>query len=136
LSQLKCLKEKFKKVRGAEKRKIFSLRDSGSNSSHEGENDNTVQRKISHNRKKEKVQILMVLPKSWSIRKIQQEFKTSNYMVRTSKKLMAEKGILSSPNVKRGKVLPPPAAEMVKQFYVSDEICSIMPGTEYYVSVN
>jgi hypothetical protein len=32
-----------------------------------------------------------------SIRKIQQEFKASNYMVWTSKKLVAEKGILSSP---------------------------------------
>jgi hypothetical protein len=36
-------------------------------------------------------------------RKIQQVFKASNYMVWTSKKLVAEKGILSSPNVKPGK---------------------------------
>jgi hypothetical protein len=57
-------------------------------------------------------------------------------MVRTSKKLVAEKGILSSPNVKPGNVLPPASAEMVKHFYVSDEISRIMPGTKDYVCVN
>jgi hypothetical protein len=31
---------------------------------------------------------------------------------------------------KPGKVLPSPTAEMVKQFYVSDEISRIMPGTK------
>jgi hypothetical protein len=56
--------------------------------------------------KGKKVPILTVLPKNWSIRKIQQEFKASNYMVWTSNKLLAEKGILSSHNVKSGKVLP------------------------------
>jgi hypothetical protein len=30
-------------------------------------------------KKNEKVQILMVLPKCWSIRKIQQDFRASNY---------------------------------------------------------
>jgi hypothetical protein len=53
-----------------------------------------------------------------------------------SKKLVAEKGVLSSPNVKPGKVLPPATAEMVKQFYVSYEISRIMPGTKDNFSVN
>jgi hypothetical protein len=44
------------------------------------------------------------------------------------------KGILSSPNVKPGKVLPPATAEMVKEFYVSDEISRIMPGRKNFVS--
>jgi hypothetical protein len=47
-------------------------------------------------RKSEKVNILMVLPKSWSVRKIQQEFSVSNYMVQTAEKLVAEKGIWQS----------------------------------------
>jgi hypothetical protein len=62
--------------------------------------------------------------------------KTSNYMAWAAKKLVAEKGILSSPNVKPGKVLTPVTAYMVKQFYVSHEIISIMPGAKDYVSVN
>jgi hypothetical protein len=47
-----------------------------------------------------------------------------------------KRGILSSPDVKPGKLLPPATAEIVKQFYVSDEISRIMPGTKDYVSVN
>jgi hypothetical protein len=79
--------------------------------------------------------MLMVLPKSWSIRKIQ-EFEDLNCIVQTAKKLVAEKGILSSPIIKLGKVLPPATAEMVEQIYVSDEISKVMPGTKDYVSVN
>jgi hypothetical protein len=55
-------------------------------------------------------------------------------MVQTSKKLVAEKGILSSPNVKTR--LPPAKDEMVKQLHVSDEISRAMPGTKDYVSVD
>jgi hypothetical protein len=39
---------------------------------------------------------------------------------------VAKKGILSSPNVKPGKVLPVERAEMMEQFYVSDKISRIM----------
>jgi hypothetical protein len=135
---VKYLKEKFKKVKGAVKRKIFNSTDSsGSDSS--GEDEMIVQLKEKFHitgKKSEKVKILMVLPKSWSIRKIQQAFKTSNYMAQTSKKLMAEKGILSSPNIKPGKVLPFTTAEIMKQFYVSDRTSRIMPGAKDYVSVD
>jgi hypothetical protein len=60
------------------------------------------------------VLILKVPPNSWSIRKIQQEFKVSSYMVSTAKKFVAEKIIFSSPNLKPGKALPLVTAEMVK----------------------
>ncbi len=42
----------------------------------------------------EKVQILSIVPKSWSIRKIQIEFGASNFMVRKAKQLVREKGIM------------------------------------------
>ena len=45
-----------------------------------------------------KVQILTVLPKSWSIQKIQTEFGVSNFMARKVKQLVKEKGVLSSPD--------------------------------------
>jgi hypothetical protein len=38
-------------------------------------------------------------------------------MVWTAKKLVAEKGILSSLNEKPSQVLPPETAEIVKQFF-------------------
>jgi hypothetical protein len=46
-------------------------------------------------------------------------FQSFNDMVQTAKKLLAMKGVLSSPNAKQGKVLPPATSEMVKLFYVS-----------------
>ena len=45
----------------------------------------------------QKVQILTVLPKSWSIRKVEEEFGVSNYMACKTKDLVKDQGILSSP---------------------------------------
>ena len=45
-----------------------------------------------------KVQILTILPKSWSIQKIQTEFGVSNFMARKAKQLVKDKGVLSSPD--------------------------------------
>jgi hypothetical protein len=47
------------------------------------------------------------------IRRIK-EFKASSYKVPTAKKLVAEKGILSCPNVKPGKVLHPTTFKIMK----------------------
>lgn len=79
---------------------------------------------------------MTILPKSWSFRKIQQEFRASKYMVQTAKKLVTEKRILFSLRVKSSKMLTPATAEMVKQFYAYDEISRIMPGMRDYISVN
>jgi hypothetical protein len=58
-------------------------------------------------------------------------------MVWTSNKLVIEREIPSSPNVKPGKVLPSVTAEVMKQFFfASDDISRIMPGTKDHVSVN
>jgi hypothetical protein len=57
---------------------------------------------------------LTVPPNSWSISKIQPEFKASNYMVWNGKKSVAEGGVLSSPNAKPSKVLLPAWDEMEK----------------------
>ena len=55
----------------------------------------------------EQLQILTILPKSWSVRKIETEFHVSNYMARQSKKLVKEKGVLSLSDPKRGPSLSP-----------------------------
>ena len=52
-----------------------------------------------------------VLPKSWSVKKIQEEFCVTNYMARQSKTLVKEKGILSLPNPKCGPSLSPQTVE-------------------------
>ena len=40
----------------------------------------------------EQLQIFTVVPKSWSLKKIQQEFGVSNYMARKSKDLVKKEG--------------------------------------------
>ena len=42
-----------------------------------------------------KVQILTLLPMSWSIKRIENEFKACNYMVRKAKGLVKSGGILT-----------------------------------------
>jgi len=84
----------------------------------------------------EKVQVLTVLPKSWSIRKIEKEFSATNYMVRNAKQLVEEKGILSTPNQKAGRTLSTSIVDDVRTFYTSEMISRMMPGMKDYVSVN
>lgn len=58
--------------------------------------------KVKYNNSKtssERLTILTLLPEDWSVYKIQQEFKTTQYLAKQSKELFAEKGILSVPNV-------------------------------------
>ena len=83
----------------------------------------------------EKIQILTVLPKSWSVRKIETEFGASNRMARKAKEIVREKGILSSPDPKPGRTLSPQIVDLVTRFYESDETSRIMPGKRDCVSV-
>ena len=53
------------------------------------------------------LQVLTVLPKSWSVKKIQQEFGVSTYMAQKSKKIVKETGVLSLPDPKPGPSLLP-----------------------------
>lgn len=83
----------------------------------------------------DKVQILTVLPKSWSIRRIQTEFGASNFTVRRAKALVATNGILTTPNPKPGRSLPQTTQDLVVNFYENDENSRMMPGKKDCVSV-
>ena len=69
-----------------------------------------------------KVQILTVLPMSWSIKKIESEFKASNYMARKVKALVKSEGILSTPSSNHGHGLSNETITMVQNYYESDDI--------------
>jgi hypothetical protein len=56
---------------------------------------------------------LTALSKSW---RNQQDFIASNYIFWAAKQLVAEKGIVSKPNVKPDELLPPATPTMVRQF--------------------
>lgn len=56
-------------------------------------------------------------------------------MIRISKKLVAQKGILSSPNVKCGHRLPSQTEMLIKEFYMHDDYSRQMPGKKDFVSI-
>lgn len=85
-------------------------------------------------KRSEKVTILTVLPKSWSVQKVARVFGAPNYMARQAKKLAAEKGVLSSPDPKAGKPLPNSTTEQVQDFYRRDDVSKKM-GKKDVVSV-
>lgn len=85
--------------------------------------------------KSDMVQILTVLPKSWSIKRVQNEFGAPDYMVRKAKALVKEKGIMSTPNPKPGKTLASSVIDLVASFYQTDEVSRMMPGKKDFVSV-
>ena len=82
-----------------------------------------------------KVQILTILPKSWSIQKIQTEFGVSNFMARKAKQLVKDKGVLSSPDPRPGRHVSQETFDNVVGFYENDEHSRCMPGKKDFVSV-
>src|SRR5207253_10078355 len=114
LGQSKYPKEKSEKIGVALKRKILCV-ESDSDVPVNTESEILTQLKDKFNAtstsKSEQVQIMTILPLSWSIKKIEAQFGCSDYMVRKAKKLVKEKGILSTPNPKPGKVLSQKTAD-------------------------
>ena len=62
------------------------------------------------------------------------EFGVTKYMACSAKKLVDDKGVLSSPNSKAGKTLSQDALELVKSFYHHDDVSRVMPGKKDFVS--
>ncbi|KAL5508956.1 hypothetical protein EMCRGX_G004228, partial [Ephydatia muelleri] len=83
----------------------------------------------------ERLTVLTVLPKSWSIAKIMEEFGVTRYMAKSAKMLVEDKGVLSCPNSKAGKPLSESTLELVRNFYCHDDISRVMPGRKDFLSV-
>jgi hypothetical protein len=143
IHQKKYRKDKCKKIKTAIK--TFAMGapsvESTSSSDHDtrtGENEYIQQLKerfASCREKSEQLQILSVLPKSWPLGRIENEFGVSNYMARKVKELVREKGIFATPNARLGKTLPKSTADLVRAFYVSDDVSRPMPGMKDSVSM-
>ena len=132
LQQVKYPKEKIKKITTAMKKKLSILDASDS----ESEIVKQLKEKFhSTTERSEMVQALTVLPRSWTARRVQDEFGASNYMVRTARQLVSQKGILSTPNLKQGHALSADIVSLVEEFFESDEVSRVMPGKKDFVSV-
>ena len=83
----------------------------------------------------EKIQILTIFSDSMTLRDIVSFFGCSYRMAQNAKKLVAQKGILSTPNPKHGKKLSEDTVNKVKDYYLSDEVSRVMPGKRDFVSL-
>ena len=75
--------------------------------------------------RREKIQILTILPQSWIINKIETEFGATKYMVCCAKTLIKQKGILSTPNPQAGHQLIDSTITLIEKFYCDDEVSRI-----------
>ena len=58
-----------------------------------------LKKKLNESTKKsEKLQVLTVLPQSWTLQRIKEEFGATKHMARKAKELVLSKGVLSTPN--------------------------------------
>ncbi|KAL5468830.1 hypothetical protein EMCRGX_G029952 [Ephydatia muelleri] len=83
----------------------------------------------------EKIQILTILPQSWTTRRMEAEFGASYHMAQLSKRLVESDGVMATPNPRQGKALPDAIKQLVVQFYQQDSISRMMPGKKDYVSM-
>lgn len=82
----------------------------------------------------DQLKILSVLPKSWSINKIVEEFEAPIYMVRQVKQLVNEQGILCTTRARSGHGISETDKQVVIDFFDSDDISRPMPGANDFVS--
>lgn len=85
---------------------------------------------------KERLQILTLVPASWSRKRISEEFSVSEYTARKSKELFNEKGILAIPEPRKGRPLSQNVIDCVKNFYQNGEFSRVMPGAKDKISIS
>ena len=83
----------------------------------------------------QKIQLLTLVPISWSYKDIKKEFNVTNYMVQISRKLLQKNGILTYPEKKKGKELSQETVNKIIEFYCNDENSRQMSGKKDFVSI-
>ena len=95
-----------------------------------------MREKLPHVNNSRKIQILTMVPPSWSIKKAQDVFRVSDYMIREARKLVQTRGIMELPEEKHGKNISNETEELVRNFYCDDEFSRQMPGKKDFLSVS
>lgn len=85
--------------------------------------------------KNEKVKIISLLPDSWSRSKISKEFNVSEHLVRQTRELAKEQGILPNLSKRIGHKLSEQIMNCVTEFYQDDIHSRLCPGKKDYVSM-
>ena len=68
-----------------------------------------------------KLQILTLVPDSWSGKYCSEYFRVSEYFIRSARKLEQRKGLLPQPSQKKGKSMAQETIDLVHAFYENDE---------------
>ena len=84
--------------------------------------------------KREQVQLLTIVPASWTIEQVSKEFNVSKYLVKKSRELKKSKGVLFMTETKKGKTLSRETEKAVIDFYQRDDISRVCPGKKDCVS--
>lgn len=82
-----------------------------------------------------RIQILTLVPDSWTLQKTADEFQTSIHFARKARELRRNEGVFGKVHPKQGKVLSPETEKKIKDFYTSDENSRVMPSTKDTVSM-
>ena len=82
---------------------------------------NELKEKLNVSNHQEKIQILTLMPQSWSIKKTWEEFHVSERMAKAARKLKIEKGRQAQPKNKRGKKLPENVKQKVMEIFEDQE---------------
>ena len=83
----------------------------------------------------EKIQILTLIPDSWSRKYCAEYFGVSEYLIRTARELKKNNGILSKLAPKKGKKISQETIDLVQAFYQDDEFSRQLPGKKDCVSI-
>ena len=94
-----------------------------------------MKEKLKVSNKREKIQILTLIPESWSLRKTAKELKVSKATARKARILREEKGILVVPQPVIEKRLSEKTVNSVLEFYQNDEYSRQLPGKKDCVSI-
>ena len=85
--------------------------------------------------KEEKIKIISLLPNSWTRKKITTEFNVSDRLVKLTKGLVKDQGILPELRKKKGFGIQPETLATVHEFYESDEYSRLCPRKKDCLSV-
>jgi len=96
--------------------------------------DNLMDEKLtSLSDSKSKIQILTLLPTTWSIKKTSEDFDVSEYLVHTAHTYLGKrKGYFSHSRTKRGKPLSSETLSAVKMFYHDEKCSRQLPGKKRF----
>ena len=145
-------KRKLKEVEGAITKKLASVLKVNENEIETNEQSNInketqskaddldylvecIKDKLKVSNRRGKLQLLTLVPNSWSVRKAANVFSVSKSTIQKARILKAEKGIAGCPEIVKRQRLSQEVIDTIIEFYCDDEFSRQLPGKKDCVSV-